>query len=180
MDKPPRAGGAATHVSMANQKWQRMRGRARLKEAKLRKAGGARKERKGPMVTFRGALGAGAKPQRKDAIVTDQRELLLTMDEQLRWKEGGKTGQEKKRREEGKRWGSGGECGGSPLSEEGRHVTAESLTAEHHHFHPTIGQLRGTSSSRTPCTCIRITWEVCYTTPSTGHRPRRNLLESLP
>lgn len=63
------------------------------------------------MVTFRGALGAGAKLQRKDGIVTDQRELLLTMDEELRWKEGGKTGQEKKRREEGKRWGSGGQCG---------------------------------------------------------------------
>lgn len=111
MDKSPRAGGKATHMSMANPKWQRMRGRARLKEAKLRKAGEARKERKGPMVTFRGALGAGAKSQKKDGIATDQREFLLTMDEELRWKEGGKTGQEKKRREEGKGWGSGGQCG---------------------------------------------------------------------
>lgn len=63
------------------------------------------------MVTFRGALGAGAKLQRKDGIVTDQRELLLTMDEELRRKEGGKTGQEKKRREEGTGWDLVGSVG---------------------------------------------------------------------
>lgn len=176
MDKSPRAGGAATHVSIVNQKWQRMRGRARLKEAKLRKAGAARKERKRPMVTFRGALGAGAKPQRKDGIVTDQRELLLTMDEELRWKDWTREEEERRRKGVGFWWA----VWGSTLSEEGRHVTAESLTAEHHHLHPTIGQFRGPSSSRTPCTCIRITWDACYTTPSTGHHPRRNLLESLP
>lgn len=59
-------------------KCQRMLGQAKLKETKFRKAGGARKERKGPTVTFRGALGARAKHQRKDGLVTDQEELLLT------------------------------------------------------------------------------------------------------
>lgn len=78
MGKPPGAGGTAIAVSRANPKCQRMLGQARLKEAKFRKAGGARKERKGPTATFRGPLGAGAKPQRKDGLVTDQKALLLT------------------------------------------------------------------------------------------------------
>lgn len=38
--------GKLTNVSVANQKWQRMGGQARLKEAKLRKAGRANKQRK--------------------------------------------------------------------------------------------------------------------------------------
>lgn len=90
MEKPPEVEGTATNVSMANEKWRRMLRQARLEEAKLRKAGGARKEWKGPMATFRGALGAEAKSQRKKGIVTDQREFLLTVDEELRWKERGK------------------------------------------------------------------------------------------
>lgn len=84
MDQPPGVGGTATNVSMANQTWRRMLRQARLEEAKLRKAGGAGKERKGPMATFGGALGAGAKPQRRTGIVTDQREFLLTVDEEDR------------------------------------------------------------------------------------------------
>lgn len=38
--------GKLTNVSVANQKWQRMGGQARLKETKLRKAGRANKQRK--------------------------------------------------------------------------------------------------------------------------------------
>jgi len=44
-------------------------------EVKLRKAGGARKARKQPMATFRGALGAGANAPRKDGLVSGQTEL---------------------------------------------------------------------------------------------------------
>ena len=68
--KPP---GAPT---VANQKWQRMGGQARLKEAKLKKAeptsGG--KDQWGPL---RGALRAGANPERKEGAVTNETELLL-------------------------------------------------------------------------------------------------------
>lgn len=135
MDKPPAAGGAATNVSMANQKWQRMLRQARLEKAMLRKAGGARKK-KGPMATFGGALGAGAKSQRKNGIVTDQREFLLPMNEELRWKEGE---EERRRKGVGFWWA----VWGSTLSEEGRRVTAELLNVDHHRLHPTIGQLRG-------------------------------------
>lgn len=77
-----------------------------------RKAGGARQEKKGPRVTFSGALGAGAQPQRKDGVVMEQTVLLLTRDEELRWKVGGKTWRGWKRREEEKGGDlPGGWCG---------------------------------------------------------------------
>ena len=72
MGKPPREAGTAIDgkPNMAENKRQ-----VRLEEVKLRKAGGARKVRKPPMATLKGALGAGANTPRKDGLVSVQTEL---------------------------------------------------------------------------------------------------------
>lgn len=92
MGKPPGAGGTAIDCCVSGQpKVSEKLGQAKLEEAKFRKAGGASKERKEPIVTFRGALGAGAIPQRNRWARYLSKRALADTDKELRWREGRKT-----------------------------------------------------------------------------------------
>lgn len=92
MGKPPGAGGTAIDCCVSGQpKVSEKLGQAKLEEAKFRKAGEASKERKGPIVTFRGALGAGAIPQRNRWARYLSKRALADTDKELRWREGRKT-----------------------------------------------------------------------------------------
>lgn len=96
---------------------------------------------------FRRALGAG--PTLRGRLgVRDQTELPVTMDEELSWRKGGETRQER-RRGEGKEWCSGGWCA-APHRLRRACVTAELLKAGHLWLQAAMGWLRGASSSLTP------------------------------
>lgn len=96
-NKPPRAGGLAITASVVNQIWQ---GISSPNVEHVRKTGGARKDRREPMMKCRRSLGTGTKCLKRDGLVTNRTSADYRERRERERERGDKTPQKGKNQEE--------------------------------------------------------------------------------